>query len=90
MFWILFINVCVWSGVWGVDGGWMSLPTHPQQYCDPVSLVFLLSGPLSAFMYPQPPRDTLVVEALERILVSPGVFGLLLSAALESNGFELR
>ena len=23
----------------GVDGGWMPLPTHPQQYCDPVSLV---------------------------------------------------
>ena len=23
---------------WGVDGGWMPLPTHPQQYCDPASL----------------------------------------------------
>ena len=24
---------------WGVDGGWMSLPTSPQRYCDPASLV---------------------------------------------------
>ena len=24
----------------GVDGGWMPLPTHPQRYCDPVSLVY--------------------------------------------------
>ena len=24
---------------WGVDGAWMPLPTRPQQYCDPVSLV---------------------------------------------------
>ena len=31
--------VCVWSGVWGVDGGWMPLPTRPQRYCDPASLV---------------------------------------------------
>ena len=26
-------------GSWGVDGGWMPLPTRPQQYCDPASLV---------------------------------------------------
>ena len=25
----------------GVDGGWMPLPTRPQQYCDPVSLVVI-------------------------------------------------
>ena len=24
---------------WGVDGGWMPLPTCLQQYCDPASLV---------------------------------------------------
>ena len=23
-------------------GGWMPLPTHPQRYCDPVSLVLLV------------------------------------------------
>ena len=34
-----FLYVCVWSGVWGVDGGWMPLPTRPQRYCDPASLV---------------------------------------------------
>ena len=26
-------------GDWGVDGGWTPLPTRPQQYCDPASLV---------------------------------------------------
>ena len=25
--------------VWGVDRGWMPLPTLPQRYCDPVSFV---------------------------------------------------
>ena len=24
----------------GVDGGWMPVPTRPQQYCDSASLVF--------------------------------------------------
>ena len=33
--------VCEW-GTWGVDGGWMPLPTHPQRYCDPASLVISL------------------------------------------------
>ena len=28
---------CVW--MWGVGGGWTPLPTRPQQYCDPASLV---------------------------------------------------
>ena len=37
---MLFGSVCVGdSGQWGVDGSWMPLPTHPQRYCDPVSLV---------------------------------------------------
>ena len=31
----------------GVDGGWMPLPTHPQQYCDPASLVLSFSLSLS-------------------------------------------
>ena len=26
-------------GSWDVDGGWMPLPTCPQRYCDPASLV---------------------------------------------------
>ena len=44
-FWILFIYVCVWSGVRSVDGDWMPLPTRPQRYCDPASLVhFLISN----------------------------------------------
>ena len=29
---------------WGMDGGWMPLPTHPQRYCDPASLVLFLSA----------------------------------------------
>ena len=31
--------VCVWSGVWGVDGGWMPLPIRPQRHWDPASIV---------------------------------------------------
>ena len=30
-----------WGGE-GMDGGSMPLPTHPQQYCDPASLVYIL------------------------------------------------
>ena len=33
------VCLCVWDGGWGVDGGWMPLPTCPQRYCDPASLV---------------------------------------------------
>ena len=29
---------------WGADGGWMPLPTRPQRYCDPASLVTILLG----------------------------------------------
>jgi len=38
---ILFVYVWVLDVGWGVDGGWMPLPTRPQQYCDPASLVVL-------------------------------------------------
>ena len=30
------------GGAMGVDGGWPPLPTRPQQYCDPASLVQLI------------------------------------------------
>ena len=33
--WVLMV------GAWGVDEGWMPLPTRPQQYCDPASLLFI-------------------------------------------------
>ena len=29
------------GGALGVDGGWLPLPTRPQRYCDPASLVFI-------------------------------------------------
>ena len=29
------------EGGWGEAGGWMPLPTRPQRYCDPASLVTL-------------------------------------------------
>ena len=29
------------GGALGVDGGWLPLPTRPQRYCDPASLVAL-------------------------------------------------
>ena len=28
---------------WGKAGGWMPLPTRPQRYCDPASLVLFVS-----------------------------------------------
>ena len=34
------VCVNVWEGGWGMAGGWLSLPTRPQRYCDPASLVF--------------------------------------------------
>ena len=39
----LVLFVCVVEGL-GVDGGWMPLPTRPQQYYDPASLGFDLIG----------------------------------------------
>ena len=36
--------VCMMVGEWRVDGGWTLLPTRPQQYCDPASLVFLFKS----------------------------------------------
>ena len=35
-------KILVGGGAWGVDGGWMPLPTHPQRYCDPALLVLYL------------------------------------------------
>ena len=41
----LLLCVCNGEGLgvggWGEAGSWMPLPTRPQQYCDPASLVFL-------------------------------------------------
>ena len=36
----IFLNFCVWDGGLGVYG-WMPLPTLPQRYCDPASLVVI-------------------------------------------------
>ena len=35
------VCLCVGGGDWGVDGGWMPLPTRPQRYCDPESFVLI-------------------------------------------------
>ena len=47
---VFFVNVSVLEGGlgealkrWVWMGGWLPLPTRPQQYCDPASLVFLLN-----------------------------------------------
>ena len=39
--WKEVLSCIVWVlGIgWGVDGGWMPLPTRPPLYCDPASLV---------------------------------------------------
>ena len=47
---MLFLVCVLVVGAWGVAEGWMPLPTRPQRYCDPASLVlnfkrFLHYGP---------------------------------------------
>ena len=37
----VFLVMCVGGEAWGVDGGWMPLPTHPQQLCNPCHLLFM-------------------------------------------------
>ena len=39
----MYVSVLEWvlGGVLSVDGGWLPLPTRPQRYCDPASLVYL-------------------------------------------------
>jgi len=37
------------GGALGVDGGWLPLPTRPQRYCDPASLVLLAHGLFNDF-----------------------------------------
>ena len=41
--------VGVLVGAWGVDGGWLPLTTHPQQCCDPASLVFPVFNFITGF-----------------------------------------
>ena len=40
----VFLGMHVGGGAWGADGGWLPLLTCPQQYCDPVSIVDILSN----------------------------------------------
>ena len=35
----VWVYISVWEGGWGEAGGWLPLPTRPQRYCDPASLV---------------------------------------------------
>ena len=35
---------------WGVYGGWMPLPTRPQRYCDPASLVVKFGPSTGSFL----------------------------------------
>ena len=41
----MFEFVLEWGlgGALGVDGGWLPLPTRPQRFCDPASLVYAIS-----------------------------------------------
>ena len=34
------------GGLLDVDQSWLPLPTHPQRYCDPVSLVIIIIFPI--------------------------------------------
>ena len=39
------------GGALGVDGGWLPLPTRPQRYCDPASLVDICARFRALFRY---------------------------------------
>ena len=45
------VCLCVRGEDWGLVGGWRPLPTRPQQYCDPASLVPFPSQFLFIFLY---------------------------------------
>ena len=36
-----------WECGWGEAGSWLLLPTRPQRYCDPASLVFVRERPVT-------------------------------------------
>ena len=44
------------GGALGVDGGLMPLPTRPQRYCDPASLVIRINNMLSKIESNQPAK----------------------------------
>ena len=44
------VFVFVW-GAWGIDGGWMSLPTRLQRCCDPLSLVMTRNCVFNLLMF---------------------------------------
>ena len=59
----------------GVDGSWLPLPTRPQQYCDPRSLVFFfaeITKKLSKRMDGPTPEERLCCLALFKSKVSSG------------------
>ena len=43
------------GGALGVNGGWLPLPTRPQRYCDPASLVLCNFVQLFGFIFGQLP-----------------------------------
>ena len=45
----------------GVDGGWLPLPTRPQRYCDPTSLV---NTPLGRLHCSFPPQHSALLRSL--------------------------
>ena len=47
---MLFLVWVFMVGAWGVDGGWMPLPTRPQRYCDPASLALTYHFSQVAYM----------------------------------------
>ena len=58
VFLLFFVYVCVHVGYWGVDGGWTPLPTRPQRYCDPASLVPSALTAIHVSTIPVPERNS--------------------------------
>ena len=48
-----------WGCRWGEAAGWMPLPTRPQRYCDPASLVSQSPAPESGIFLLKIPEGSL-------------------------------
>ena len=53
------------GGAMGVEGGWPPLPTRPQRYCDPASLVFSTSSIVSFVIWSSSGEEEKIGQKLE-------------------------
>ena len=79
--------------MWGEAGGWIPLPTHPQWYCDPVSLLYGVEAncfPFASFLFflgSGPLWEKVLLEHRENLSICPktSVLDTFWSAALKGR-----